>query len=154
MPRDLHTEEVKRDMLEAYITQGKNARRAANYYGQRHPDKRLPSYITFFRVYQRFVTTGSILHHPQHVPRRSRHRTFDIELEVLLFTIENPTSSLRQAGRVLGIPKDNIRRIRMEYNMFPYRSHVVHGLLPNDLQRRLVFLATMDGLISDMPDIL
>ena len=128
MPRDQYTQDEKRDMLEVYITQNRNARRAAAEYGQRYPHRRPPSHMAFHRIYGRFQGTESIVQPPHHLRERVRVRTFDVELDVLLYTHENPTSSLRQASSGLGISKETIRRIRVAYNMYPYRPHIVHGL--------------------------
>src|SRR5678816_4439412 len=81
------------------------------------------------RVYKRFQGTGSIVQPPHHIREGGRVRTFDVELDVQLYTHENPTSSLRQASSVLGISKETIRRIRVAYNMYLYRPYIVHCLL-------------------------
>lgn len=154
MPRDQYTQDEKRDMLEVYITQNRNARRAAAEYGQRYPHRRPPSHMAFHRVYRRFQGTGSKVQPLHHIREGDRVRTFDVELDVLLYTHENPTSSLRQASSVLGISKETIRRIRVAYNMYPYRPHIVHGLHRGDQQRRLGFLAVIDCLLMDVPDLL
>src|SRR5678815_5374793 len=132
MPRDQYTQDEKRDMLEVYITQNGNARRAAAEYGQRYPPRRPPSHMAFHRVYRRFQGTGSIVQPPHHIREGGRVRTFDVELNVLLYTHESPTSSLRQANSVLGISKETIRWIRVAYNMYPYRPYIVHGLHRED----------------------
>src|SRR5678815_1758854 len=108
MPRDQYTQDEKRDMLEVYITQNRNARRAATEYGYRYPHRRPPSHMAFHRVYRRFQGTGSIVQSPSSHTGGGRVRTFDVELDVLLYTHENPTSSLRQASSVLGISKETI----------------------------------------------
>lgn len=48
-------------------------------------------------------------------------RTPDIELDVLLYTQEQPTTSLRQIGEVLGISMDTVRRILNEQH-FSFES--------------------------------
>src|SRR5678816_919256 len=119
-------------MLEVYITQNRNACRAAAEYGQRYPHRRPPSHMAFHRVYRRFQGIESIVQPPHHIRDGGRVRTFDVELDVLLYTHENPTSSLRQASLVLGISKETIRRIRLAYNMYPYRTYIVHCLHRGD----------------------
>src|SRR5678815_521884 len=103
MLRDQYTKDKKRDMLEVYITQNRNARRAAAEYGQRYPHRRPLSHMAFHRVYRWFQGTGSIVQPPHHIREGGRVRTFDVKLDVLLYTHENPTSSLRQASSVLSL---------------------------------------------------
>src|SRR5678816_3316404 len=108
MPRDQYTQDEKRDMLEVYITQNRNARRAAAEYGQRYPHRRPPNHMAFHRVYRRFQGTGSIVQPPHHIREGGRVCTFDVELDVLLYTHEHPTSSLRHGSSVLGISMERI----------------------------------------------
>src|SRR5678815_832915 len=102
MPRDQYTQDEKRDMLKVYITQNRNARRAAAECGQRYPHRRPRGHMAFHIGYRRFQGTGSLVQPPHHIREGGRVLTFDVELDVLLYTHENPTFSLRQASSVMG----------------------------------------------------
>src|SRR5678815_1201571 len=153
MPRDQYTQDEKRDMLEVYITQG-NVRRAAAEYGQRYPHRRPPSHMAFHRVYRRFQGTRSIVQplitHGSGVV--SVHSTSNWTFCYIPMKIQRP-----HYGRLVR---------SWEYRRKPYDGFVLHTtcihightlcmvMHRGDQKERLGFLAVIDCLLTDVPDLL
>jgi len=132
------TTQQRVDMYDCFIECGSIARRAAVLYSERFPARPQVNHKTFIRVAHSMRRFGAVAG-----PSRHRQRNFDEELDILLYVLENPNSSLRNTGKVLGFSKDKIRNVLRTYNFKPYRSHLVQGLRDTDYDRRLMFLTHM-----------
>jgi len=114
----------RRDMCDTFVECRGRLREAVRVYSQKYPQRVAPHYLTILKIVRQFRATGSVQH--QRTRQRQRTvRTFDMELDVLLYTRENPTSSIRKMSRYFGISKETIRRILRSYNLKTYRPHIV-----------------------------
>lgn len=146
MPR--FTQNELTEMVRLYYTHDGNARRTAAACEQVF--NRRVHHQAILRTVRRFARTGRVdVRRPPGRP--SAVRSFNFDLDVLLYQRENPHSSERQTARVVGCGKTTVHRVLHTYGMRPFRSHVVHGQREGDKERRLLFLAHMEALREQVP---
>lgn len=128
-----------------------NALAARRLYQERYPGRPVPHTVTFTRVHQRLMETGSF------TPRNhDRGRPRDVanahEDEVLQLIEESPGTSTRRIGLQTGLSATTSWRILKRHSLHPYHLQKVQGLLPADFNPRVEFcrniLRRLDGNIN------
>ena len=139
-------------MVSLFFEEGRNASRVATIFRQLHPQLRV-DYRVILRTVRRFSRSGNVsIRQPPGRPPSFRSYAYD--LDILLFQIENPHSSLCQTARLTGSSRETVRRILRTYNLKPFRSHVVHGQRGGDEERRVNFLAHVKNLLEEIQNFL
>jgi len=153
MPREKFTAQERADMVHVYFSSGRGFRRAVDEYARRFPDRVCPNFKTISRVVRMFRQTGSVTRIASQ-RRPVTVRTSDTELDILLYVLEHPKSSVRQISAALGISRTCVWEVLKTYKFRPFRAHLVQGLREGDNIRRLMFLAQMEVLIAETPNLL
>ncbi|EZA50914.1 hypothetical protein X777_10741 [Ooceraea biroi] len=106
-------------------------------YGQRYPEKRLPSRAAFDCLIKTFRETGSVCSRKK---MRSRLQTNEpAEVTVLAAVANNPHISSRQIQRNTGISKTSVLRILKRHSFHPYHIALHQELHGNDFINRIEF---------------
>lgn len=127
------------DMLLIYGEYRQNARRAAQEYGIRFPERRRPDKNIFLRLVNRIRETGSVILNRKDAVMERTARTVENEEAVLLNVEETPETSIRIISNHLNLSKSSVQRILNEHRLHAYRFTKVQNLLPRDYQSRLTF---------------
>lgn len=110
----------------------------------------LPDVSTVIRINQRFDETGSVSDLPRSGRPRSARSTACVENVLTTFS-QQPSTSLRRSKSVLHTSRSTISRILNEHGFHPYRATLVHGLLEDDLDRRMEFCEKWHGKLQSSP---
>jgi hypothetical protein len=124
------------DMIQVYFECRNNAAAALRLYGNRFPDRMLPSADKFRRLVQNSRNFGSFKK-----PKRNTReiQDEDLELNVLLYVEEHPDTSTREIVFHMQLAHSTVQYIIKKHNFFPYKPRKVHALGANDPQRRVRF---------------
>jgi hypothetical protein len=128
----------KRDILECYIRNNKNAVRAANEYFDRYFDRRQPSLPTFKRLYDNLGNYGSFTQ-PKNYPNIRINEA--AEVNVLANINQNPRISTREVAEEAGTSQRTVVRVLKKHKFHPYRLSVSQTLHPEDPEKRVNFCA-------------
>lgn len=146
------TNEEYTDMILVYGKCDCNARKAAEMYAQKYPDRAHPVQKTFRRIAETLRENGSFT-----VAKRERERpqrTEENVVGVLARVAIEPSVSIRTIEREMGISRASIQRILKEHKMHPYKWFLTQELNEQDFVRRIDFLDDMDTLLDRDPDAL
>ena len=108
-----------------------------------------PSDKTLRNVFEKFMTTGSVLD----LPRQGRPSMDEDQVDnVKSFFEDHPTSSIRKASGDLEIPRETLRRtLRHVVGMRTFHYTVVQQLMPDDHLHRLEFCQLMKNKLQADP---
>lgn len=140
------------DMLLIFGECQKNCRQAQRLYQERFPDRPIPSRMTFSRVEEK-LRTGSFPSTIKHRHHTRSVRTEDLEINVLAYIIIHPHVSIRTLAEEVGVSKSNVQRILKENKYHPFKIQLVQGLKPTDFERRLEFIACIQVILHESPNI-
>lgn len=154
MNNDDFTNEEKLDMILIYGECRKNRRDAFRVYGERYPDRRMPSAMYFTRLASNLATCGAFSK-KQTVFKRKTATDEEHSVGVLGSVLNNPHISIRQIEAECDISRSSIQRILKSGKFRPFKIHLHQGLEPGDYDRRLAFLAWLatareDGIINSI----
>lgn len=140
------------DMLLIYGECRKNSRNAKALYQERFPERRTPSHMTFAMVEEK-MRQGSF--------PNSKHSHHDKPIQseqnmvnVLAYVAVNPHVSIRTIAEEIGVSSSSVHRILKTHNYHPFKLHLTHELRPTDPDRRLTFIAIMQVMMQDTPNLL
>jgi len=125
------------DMIFVLGNSGKNCFLASRMYAAQFPERRHPEPISFSRLLERFLETGSVDY-----KKEERNKTVTNEenqLAVLLTVTENPNISQARVGEEVGISERSVQRILKMHHFHPYHIQLHQALSENDFQRRVEF---------------
>lgn len=140
------------DMLLIFGECHKNSREAARIYRERFPDRVTPSHMTFLRVEAK-MRTGQFPSSSKHAQHLAPVRTEEMQINVLAYSGINPHTSVRILADEVGTSKSTVHRILQSYKYHPFKIHLLQELRPADYERRLEFIAIMQVILHEDPDI-
>lgn len=117
-----------------------NATVARRMYAEAFPQRRIPNERVFPGTYNRLAETGNV---SKPAGDRIRGHDENVEESVLLAVEEDPTTSVRQLSRRLGVQRNRVHRVLKNNRMHPYHYQPVQELHEGDSQRRLDFCRFM-----------
>lgn len=159
------------EKIEIVLLVGDNIRSyraAAAEFNQRHPNRQQIQFVTVGRIFRAFSQTGkpisnlitqvvfsykSILgcvtthDHNRGIrngPNANNRQNANDET-ILDFFRTNPHSSVRDAGRVLNLPKSTIWRVLKIHKLKPFKAKFLNTLEPGDDLHRLEYCLWMQG---------
>lgn len=141
------------EIVQLYFEEGRRARRVARIYSAQHPDLPRLDHRLILRTVRRFQRTGNVQASRVRTGGPQAVRSYNFDLDMLLYQMENPHSSVRNTAHFFGCSKDTVHRTLRHYNFKPFRSQVVQGLRNGDEERRLTFIAEMDVLWEEIPSL-
>ncbi|KAJ8912421.1 hypothetical protein NQ315_006087 [Exocentrus adspersus] len=131
-----YSQTEKREMYELYISNNKNAARAAQEYEFLYPERRQPDRTTFLKIYRNMVECGSVQKsRGRYQARRERVN----EINVLAQVHVNPEGSTLNFARECGISSTTVKRILKDNHYHDYKFKPVQTLYPGDGDRRVAF---------------
>ncbi|KAJ8911887.1 hypothetical protein NQ315_012301 [Exocentrus adspersus] len=131
-----YSQTEKREMYELYISNNKNAARAAQEYEFLYPERRQPDRTTFLKIYRNMVECGSVQKsRGRYQARRERFN----EINVLAQVHVNPEGSTLNFARECGTSSTTVKRILKDNHYHDYKFKPVQTLYPGDGDRRVAF---------------
>lgn len=119
---------------------GGNFHRASNLYAVRYVNRRHPNAHVIERLDRRLRETGRMEPMQGVGGGRPRHVLQpEIEENILQIIEDEPRQSTRSVARRLNISHTAVHRVLRENLLHPFHFQRVHGLLPEDYPRRMVF---------------
>lgn len=140
------------DMYLIYGACNSNAAEAVRQYRLRFPDRNQPSRNTFRRLDQRVRETGRLVRNAALTGRPRSTRTPQVEVAVVEAVEHDPTRSVRDIAREVGIPSTIVHRILREENFHPYHYTKVQALEERDYQPRTDYCTWLLGQLTENPN--
>ena len=135
----MYTNSDYTDMLLILGESRNNAAGAARLYAERYNARRHPDQNVFRRLEQRLRETGNFV--PIGI-NRGRERTVrnpQLEENVLLTIVEDPTKSTRGIAQELDVHHSLVWNILNDEKYHPFHYYKVHALLPADFNQRIKY---------------
>lgn len=126
-------------MLLLYGECGRNANETVRRYLIRFPNRRQPTRGVILRLVNRAFRDGSLNPNRYNLGQNAPQNDENTINNVVNFFTDNPRSSIRDAERMLGVPRTRVWRILRQDGMHPFHFTVVQELLPHDYEARLQF---------------
>ncbi|KAK9753236.1 hypothetical protein QE152_g3705 [Popillia japonica] len=123
----------------------KNRQEAANLYRERFPERSHPAHTAFNKLELK-LRTGSFLSNVKHADHNAPARNEENVIKVSAYVAVNPHVCLRFLAEEIGVCKNTVHRILEAHRYHPFKIHLSQELRPNDLQRRLSFIARLQVL--------
>lgn len=114
-----YTKEEYRDILVTYLEVGRDAEQR---YAQLYNNRKLPTFSTFYKIYQRFMKSGGV--------GAENHRQEKVIIDAVL---DNPKESCRSLEKQHRISKCKVHPIIKRNGLYPYHYSPVQKV---DHQRR------------------
>lgn len=127
------------DMVFVLGESEKNCFLASRIYATRFPERRHPEAVSFSRLLERFVETGSVDYKKEERTKTATNE--EKQLAVLLTVTENPNISQASVGEQVGISERSVQRILKKHHFHAYHIQLHQALGENDFQRRAEFCA-------------
>lgn len=125
------------DMIFVLGNSEKNCFLASRIYATQFPDRRHPEPISFSRLLERFLETGSVDYRKEE--RIKTVTNEENQLAVLLTVTENPNISQARVGEEVGISERSVQRILKVHRFHAYHIQLHQALSENDFQCRVQF---------------
>ena len=128
-------------------------RRCRRKFRRRYPDAPVPDRTTICRLFKKFNETGSVANKK---PRVNKRVLTEEKLDEIAFRLEiSPRKSLRRLAQEVGVSKTSVQHATKLLKLKPYKTRVVHQLLPTDDAGRRNFCnwylqAIHDGVVDPM----
>lgn len=145
-----HNEYV--DMMLVFGESGRNRRNARTLYAERFPERRLPSGRTF--QYVEMKMRQGVFPTARHTHHQRGARTQENEVDALAYVVIFPHVSVRSLAQELHVSKSTVHRILKAHKYRPFKIHLNQELRPDDFERRLTFIAHIQALMDENPNIL
>ena len=116
-----YTHEEYGEILHFFYISGRIARNTARMYREHWLNRRHPHWRTFDEVYRRFRETGVPYPMPEGRGMQRNRRLIQIEEEIEQLFEQDPTISVRQVARRLGVSKSLVFRVIKATGKYPYR---------------------------------
>ena len=126
-------------------------RRCRRKFRRRYPDAPVPDRTTICRLFKKFNETGSVANKK---PRVNKRVLTEEKLDEIAFRLEiSPRKSLRRLAQEVGVSKTSVQHATKLLKLKPYKTRVVHQLLPTDDAGRRNFCnwylqAIHDGVVD------
>ena len=135
----VYTLQERIELVFIYGTENNCARRTANTFNTRHPEKNVSR--TYVRqLIAKFNETGSVANE-----KRTNYRVLNelTQIEILHKFQDSPTTSLRNVSNDTGVSLGSVHKV-MKLNKFhPYKIKILHELYEDDFDRRIEFCERM-----------
>lgn len=148
----IYSLEERQNIYETFIECGRNMRQARREYQRKYPLRVTPSTVTFKNIANKFRETHTLANLKHH--RRSQIVTENLELDILLYFIDNPNQSLQHAANYFNISIKSVWNCLKKHKYKPFKLFPSQKLCPNDFVRRRTFCEIMLGHVRDDPNFL